>query len=233
MHTRMSFRVVSALLLLLLAVCVPTVSFAQQKKGNEAAIQRQAEQIRRLTEAQQSLQAENSNLAAQKLSLEEDLKAGRDRIEAAKQQGDTRVAALRRELKDGDARAAALATELDQAKRELSRQGERLAATEQQLAALREQAGSLQASLRGRDELLVRSRASEEGRLADLQQCRDHNGALASLAGDLLSAIDRGGLGGALVGTKPFDGFKRIHIETLIRGYRDQVADNRVGPAGR
>ena len=231
MHTRMSSRVVSALLLL--AVCVPTVSFAQQKKGNDAAIQRQAEQIRRLSESQQTLQAENSNLAAQKMSLEEDLKAGRDRLEAAKRQGDTRVAALRRELQDGNARAAALGTELEQARRDLARQNERLAATEQQLAAIRDQAGTLQASVRARDESLVRSRASEESRLADLQQCRDHNGALASLAGDLLSAIDRGGLGGALVGTQPFDGFKRIHIETLIRGYRDQVADNRVGPAGR
>ena len=231
MHTRMSSRVVSALLLL--AVCVPTVSFAQQKKGNDAAIQRQAEQIRRLSESQQTLQAENSNLAAQKMSLEEDLKAGRDRLEAAKRQGDTRVAALRRELQDGNARAAALGTELEQARRDLARQNERLAATEQQLAATRDQAGTLQASVRARDESLVRSRASEESRLADLQQCRDHNGALASLAGDLLSAIDRGGLGGALVGTQPFDGFKRIHIETLIRGYRDQVADNRVGPAGR
>ena len=231
MHTRMSSRVVSALLLL--AVCVPTVSFAQQKKGNDAAIQRQAEQIRRLSESQQTLQAENSNLAAQKMSLEEDLKAGRDRLEAAKRQGDTRVAALRRELQDGNARAAALGTELEQARRDLARQNERLAATEQQLAAIRDQAGTLQESVRARDESLVRSRASEESRLADLQQCRDHNGALASLAGDLLSAIDRGGLGGALVGTQPFDGFKRIHIETLIRGYRDQVADNRVGPAGR
>jgi predicted nucleic acid-binding Zn-ribbon protein len=231
MHTRMTSRVVSTLLLL--AVCVPTVSFAQQKKGNEAAIQRQAEQIRRLSEAQQALQAENSNLAAQKMSLEEELKAGRDRLEAAKRQDDTRVTALRRELQDGNARAAALGTELEQARRDLARQNERLAATEQQLAALREQAGTLQASLRVRDESLVRSRASEESRLADLQQCRDHNGALASLAGDLLTAIDRGGLGGALVGTQPFDGFKRIHIETLIRGYRDQVADNRVGPAGR
>jgi chromosome segregation ATPase len=231
MHTRMSSRVVSALFLL--AVCVPTVSFAQQKKGNDAAIQRQAEQIRRLSESQQTLQAENSNLAAQKMSLEEDLKAGRDRLEAAKRQGDTRVAALRRELQDGNARAAALGTELEQARRDLARQNERLAATEQQLAAIRDQAGTLQASVRARDESLVRSRASEESRLADLQQCRDHNGALASLAGDLLSAIDRGGLGGALVGTQPFDGFKRIHIETLIRGYRDQVADNRVGPAGR
>jgi predicted nucleic acid-binding Zn-ribbon protein len=231
MRTRMSSRVVSTLLLV--AVCVPAVSFAQQKKGNDAAIQRQAEQIRRLSESQQTLQAENSNLAAQKMSLEEELKAGRDRLDAAKRQGDTRVTALRRELKDGDARAAALGTELEQARRELTRQSERLAATEQQLAALREQAGTLQASLRGRDESLVRSRASEESRLADLQQCRDHNGAIASLAGDLLSAIDRGGLGGALVGTQPFDGFKRIHIETLIRGYRDQVADNRVGPAGR
>lgn len=232
MHTRMSSRVVSALLLL--AVCVPTVSFAQQKKGNDAAIQRQAEQIRRLSESQQTLQAENSNLAAQKMSLEEELKAGRDRLEAAKRQGDTRVAALRRELQqEGNARVAALGTELEQARRDLARQNERLAATEQQLAALREQAGTLQASLRGRDESLVRSRASEESRLADLQQCRDHNGALASLAGDLLTAIDRGGLGGALVGTQPFDGFKRIHIETLIRGYRDQVADNRVGPAAR
>ncbi len=231
MRPRMSSRVVSTLLLV--AVCVPAVSFAQQKKGNDAAIQRQAEQIRRLSESQQTLQAENSNLAAQKMSLEEELKAGRDRLDAAKRQGDTRVTALRRELKDGDARAAALGTELEQARRELTRQSERLAATEQQLAALREQAGTLQASLRGRDESLVRSRASEESRLADLQQCRDHNGAIASLAGDLLSAIDRGGLGGALVGTQPFDGFKRIHIETLIRGYRDQVADNRVGPAGR
>ena len=231
MHTRMSSRVVSALLLL--AVCVPTVSFAQQKKGNDAAIQRQAEQIRRLSESQQTLQAENSNLAAQKMSLEEDLKAGRDRLEAAKRQGDTRVAALRRELQDGNARAAALGTEIEQARRDLARQNERLAATEQQLAAIRDQAGTLQAAVRARDESLVRSRASEESRLADLQQCRDHNGALASLAGDLLSAIDRGGLGGALVGTQPFDGFKRIHIETLIRGYRDQVADNRVGPAGR
>ncbi len=231
MHTRLSPRVVSTLLLL--AVCVPSVSFAQQKKGNEAVIQRQAEQIRRMTETQQTLQAENSNLAAQKMSLEEDLKAGRDRLEATKQQSDTRVAALRRELKDGDARATALTTELEQARRELARQTERIAATEQQLAAMREQAGTLQASLRGRDESLVRSRASEESRLADLQLCRDHNGALASLSGDLLSAIDRGGLGGALVGTQPFDGFKRIHIETLIRGYRDQVADNRLAPAGR
>jgi hypothetical protein len=231
MHARMSSRVVSTLLLVV--VCIPTVSFAQQKKGNEAAIQRQAEQIRRMTEAQQTLQAENSNLAAQKMSLEEDLKAGRNRLEAAKQQGDTRMAALRRELKDGDARATALTAELEQARRELTRQNERLAATEQQLAAMREQAGTLQASLRGRDESLARSRASEESRLIDLQQCRDHNGALASLSGDLLSAIDRGGLGGALVGTQPFDGFKRIHIEALIRGYRDQVADNRLGSAGR
>lgn len=231
MDNRMSSRVVS--MLLLLAVCIPTVSFAQQKKGNEAAIQRQAEQIRRMTEAQQTLQAENSNLTAQKMSLEEDLKAGRDRLEAAKQQGDTRVAALRRELKDGDARATALTAELEQARRELTRQNDRIAATEQQLATMREQAGTLQASLRGRDESLVRSRASEESRLADLQQCRDHNGALASLSGDLLSAIDRGGLGAALVGTQPFDGFKRIHIESLIRGYRDKVADNRLGTAGR
>jgi chromosome segregation ATPase len=232
MRTRMSSRVASALLLV--AACLPAAASAQQqKKGNEAAIQRQADQIRRLTESQQSLQAENSNLAAQKMSLEEDLKAGRDRLEAAKRQGDTRVAALRREVQDGTARAAALGTELDQARRDLARQNERLAATEQQLAALRDQAGTLQTSLRARDETLVRARASEESRVADLQQCRDHNAALASLAGDLLSAIDRGGLGGALVGTQPFDGFKRIHIETLIRGYRDQVADNRVAPAAR
>lgn len=232
MRAPVTHRLASALLFA--AACLPVAAPAQQqKKGNDAAIQRQAEQIRRLTEAQQKLQGENSNLAAQKSSLEDDLKAAREKLDAAQRQGESRLATARRDLKDSDAKAAALGTELEQAKRELARQAERLAGAEQQLAALREQAGGLQASVRTRDEALARSRAAEEARTGDLLQCRDHNQAIASLAGDMLTAIDRARLGDALVGSAPFDGYKRVHVETLIRRYREQIADHRALPPSR
>lgn len=232
MRVHAPYRLAAALLLA--ASCVPSSASAQQqKKGNEAAIQRQADQIRRLTEAQQQLQGENSNLAAQKASLEDDLKATREKLDAAQRQNDSRLAAARRDLKGSDAKAAALAAELEQARRELARQAERLAATEQQVGVLREQAGGLTVALRTRDEALARSRAAEESRTGDLMQCRDHNHVIASLAADMLSAIDRAQLGDALVGSAPFDGYKRVHVEVLIRRYREQIADHRVVPASR
>jgi chromosome segregation ATPase len=225
---------------LLLALPVATGARAQSqaptKKGNDAAIQRQAEQIRRLTEAQQRLQADNSNLAARQSVLEEDLaaaKTARDRTAADRRQLEARLATARRELEASEAKAARLEGELGQARGEQQRLGERQAATEQSLAALREQTGALQAALRAREASLAQSLASDERRGSELARCREHNGALALLSSELLTAIDRGGLGIALLGAEPFSGFKRVRIESLIQDYRDRIADHRLAEPKR
>jgi chromosome segregation ATPase len=213
------------------ALAAPAAAQAPPKKGNDAAIQRQAEQIRRLTEAQQKLQAENSNLAARQSVLEDDLKAAaavRDRLAADRRRDDGRLATVRRDLESSEAKAARLATELEEARRDLQRTGERLAAGEQALAAQREQAGTLSATLRARDSALAQLTASDARRGADLAQCRDHNRELARLSSDLIDAIERGGMGEALVATAPFSGYKRVRIETLVQDYRDRVAEQRV-----
>jgi chromosome segregation ATPase len=231
-------RIAPPVATLLAAIAVATAAGAQTppKKGNDAAIQRQAEQIRRLTESQQRLQAENSNLAARQSVLEDDLKvanAARERLNADRRQVDARLATARRDLEASEAKAARLGAELDQARAERQRLGDRQAATEQALAALREQAGTLQATLRARDASLAQSVASDERRSGELGQCREHNRELAQLSAELLAAIDRGGLGSALVGTEPFSGFKRVRIESLIQDYRDRVADNRISEPKR
>jgi chromosome segregation ATPase len=182
------------------------------------------------------LSGENSNLAAQKSSLEEDLKAAqtaRDRLGAAQKQGDQRLAATKRDLDASEAKASAAATELEQMRRELQRLTERQATTEQALAAQKEQSGTLQATLRTRDEALARSTASDQARAGELAQCRGDNTALSTIASDLLTAIDRAGVGQALLGTEPFSGFKRVRIEALIQDYRDKIDDRRLGSGPR
>ncbi len=85
-----------------------------------------------------------------------------------------------------------------------------------------------EATLRARDSALAQLTASDARRGADLAQCRDHNRELARLSSDLIDAIERGGMGEALVGTAPFSGYKRVRIETLVQDYRDRVAEQRV-----
>ncbi|MFN9773133.1 MAG: hypothetical protein ACK54X_10990 [Burkholderiales bacterium] len=228
-----------AALVAALSTTVPG-AFAQAPKDGAA---RQAEQLRRMQQQQQQLQqelsrlsAENSNLAAQKSSLEGDLaaaRAARDRTGAALRQGDTRIAAVRRDLEAADARATSLAAELEQARRDLKAATERVAATDRALGAAREDGALAKAVLAARDDALRRSVVLERTRGTELEQCREHNGALALLSSELLAAIDRGGLGTALVGTEPFNGFKRVRIESLMQDYRDRVADNRLAEPKR
>ena len=228
---------------LLVAACSAVVVLPVGAQPAKDGAARQAEQFRRMQQAQATLQkevarlsGENSNLAAQKSSLEEDLKAAqtaRDRLGAAQKQGDQRLAATKRDLDASEAKASAAATELEQMRRELQRLTERQATTEQALAAQKEQSGTLQATLRTRDEALARSTASDQARAGELAQCRGDNTALSTIASDLLTAIDRAGVGQALLGTEPFSGFKRVRIEALIQDYRDKIDDRRLGSGPR
>jgi len=218
----------------------PGALFAQSA-GDGAA--RQAEQMRRMQQAQSRLQqdlsratAQNTELTARVATLEAELKqaaSARDRLASTQKASDSRVATLKRDADSIEARSAALGTELETARRELLRTGERSTDSERALAAARSQLEQRQATLKAREGELRTAQSAADARGGELQQCREHNAVLAGVSSDLLSAIDRNGLGTSLPGLPSAPGYTRVRVESLIQSYRDKVSDHSALPVAR
>jgi len=209
----------------------PVSAHAQSgAKKADPGIARQAEAIRNLQASQAQLKAENEKLLADKTTadnaraaLEKQLATDRDRIQALS----------RRQVGEKEAAVARLERELAQARKEAADTGERLKEAEGQRQAESVRAQQALARIKEQEALLAQSATDSRDLAGRLTACRGNNIALSGITSDLLTAIERGGYGDALVGTEPFSGYKRVRVEALIQEYRDKVGDQRSALGGR
>jgi chromosome segregation ATPase len=209
----------------------PAPAHAQSgAKKADPGIARQAEAIRNLQASQAQLKAENEKLLADKTAadtaraaLEKQLATDRDRIQAQS----------RRQVGEKEAAVARLERELAQARKEAADTGERLKEAEGQRQAESVRAQQALARIKEQEALLAQSATDSRDLAGRLTACRGNNIALSGITSDLLTAIERGGYGDALVGTEPFSGYKRVRVEALMQEYRDKVDDQRSALGGR
>ena len=209
----------------------PAPVFAQSgAKKPDPGMARQAEAIRSLQASQAQLKAENAKLLADKAAaddaraaLERRLAGDRDRVQAQS----------RRQVGEKESTIARLERELAQARKEASDTGERLKQAEGQRQAESMRTQEALARIKDQEALLAQGATDNRDLAGRLTACRGNNIALSGITSDLLTAIERGGYGDALVRTEPFSGFKRVRVETLLQEYRDKVDDQRTSLGGR
>lgn len=211
----------------------PAPALAQTQSGAkkaDAGIARQAEAIRNLQASQTQLKAENDKLLADKTAadnaraaLEKQIATDRDRIQAQS----------RRQAGEKEATIARLERELAQARKEAADTGERLKEADGQRQAESMRTQQAQARIKEQEALLAQGATDSRDLAGRLTACRGNNIALSGITSDLLTAIERGGYGDALVGTEPFSGYKRVRVEALLQEYRDKVDDQRSALGGR
>jgi hypothetical protein len=209
----------------------PAPVFAQSgAKKPDPGMARQAEAIRSLQASQSQLKAENAKLLADKAAaddaraaLERRFASDRDRVQAQS----------RRQVGEKESTIARLERELAQARKEASDTGERLKQAEGQRQAESMRTQEALARVKDQEALLAQGATDSRDLAGRLTACRGNNIALSGITSDLLTAIDRGGYGDALVRTEPFSGFKRVRVETLLQEYRDKVDDQRTSLGGR
>jgi hypothetical protein len=209
----------------------PAPVFAQSgAKKPDPGMARQAEAIRSLQASQAQLKAENAKLLADKAAaddaraaLERRLAGDRDRVQAQS----------RRQVGEKESTIARLERELAQARKEASDTGERLKQAEGQRQAESMRTQEALARIKDQEALLAQGATDSRDLAGRLTACRGNNIALSGITSDLLTAIERGGYGDALVRTEPFSGFKRVRVETLLQEYRDKVDDQRTSLGGR
>jgi flagellar biosynthesis GTPase FlhF len=211
----------------------PALALAQTQSGAkkaDAGIARQAEAIRNLQASQTQLKAENDKLLADKTAadnaraaLEKQIATDRDRIQAQS----------RRQVGEKESTIARLERELAQARKEAADTSARLkdADAQRQAESLRTQ--QAQARIKEQEALVAQGVTDSRDLAGRLTACRGNNIALSGITSDLLTAIERGGYGDALVGTEPFSGYKRVRVEALMQEYRDKVDDQRSALGGR
>ena len=209
----------------------PAPVFAQSgAKKPDPGMARQAEAIRSLQASQAQLKAENAKLLADKAAaddaraaLERRLASDRDRVQAQS----------RRQVGEKESTIARLERELAQARKEAADTGERLKQAEGQRQAESMRTQEALARIKDQEALLAQGATDSRDLAGRLTACRGNNIALSGITSDLLTAIERGGYGDALVRTEPFSGFKRVRVETLLQEYRDKVDDQRTSLGGR
>jgi predicted RNase H-like nuclease (RuvC/YqgF family) len=209
----------------------PASVFAQSgAKKPDPGMARQAEAIRSLQASQSQLKAENAKLLADKAAandaraaLERRLASDRDRVQAQS----------RRQVGEKESTIARLERELAQARKEAADTGERLKQAEGQRQAESMRTQEALARIKDQEALLAQGATDSRDLAGRLTACRGNNIALSGITSDLLTAIERGGYGDALVRTEPFSGFKRVRVETLLQEYRDKVDDQRTSLGGR
>ena len=209
----------------------PAPVFAQSgAKKPDPGMARQAEAIRSLQASQAQLKAENAKLLADKAAaddaraaLERRFASDRDRVQAQS----------RRQVGEKESTIARLERELAQARKEASDTGERLKQAEGQRQAESMRTQEALARIKDQEALLAQGATDSRDLAGRLTACRGNNIALSGITSDLLTAIERGGYGDALVRTEPFSGFKRVRVETLLQEYRDKVDDQRTSLGGR
>jgi hypothetical protein len=209
----------------------PAPVFAQSgAKKPDPGMARQAEAIRSLQASQSQLKAENAKLLADKAAaddaraaLERRFASDRDRVQAQS----------RRQVGEKESTIARMERELAQARKEASDTGERLKQAEGQRQAESMRTQEALARVKDQEALLAQGATDSRDLAGRLTACRGNNIALSGITSDLLTAIDRGGYGDALVRTEPFSGFKRVRVETLLQEYRDKVDDQRTSLGGR
>jgi hypothetical protein len=209
----------------------PAPVFAQSgAKKPDPGMARQAEAIRNLQASQAQLKAENAKLLADKAAtddaraaLERRLASDRDRVQAQS----------RRQVGEKESTIARLERELAQARKEAADTGERLKEVDGQRQAESMRTQQALARIKDQEALLAQGATDSRDLAGRLTACRGNNIALSGITSDLLTAIERGGYGDALVRTEPFSGYKRVRVETLLQEYRDKVDDQRTALGGR
>ena len=199
-------------------------------KKADPGMARQAEAIRSLQASRAQLKAENAKLRADKTaaddaraSLERRLAADRDRVQAQS----------RRQVGEKESTIARLERELAQARKEAADTGERLKEADGQRQAESMRTQQALARIKEQEALLDQGATDSRDLAGRLTACRGNNIALSGITSDLLTAIDRGGYGDALIRTEPFSGYKRVRVENLLQEYRDKVDDQRTSLGGR
>ncbi len=199
-------------------------------KKADPGMARQAEAIRSLQASQAQLKAENAKLLADKTaaddaraSLERRLAADRDRVQAQS----------RRQVGEKESTISRLERELAQARKEAADTGERLKEADGQRHAESMRTQQAMARIKEQEALLAQGATDSRDLAGRLTACRGNNIALSGITSDLLTAIDRGGYGDALIRTEPFSGYKRVRVENLLQEYRDKVDDQRTSLGGR
>jgi predicted RNase H-like nuclease (RuvC/YqgF family) len=209
----------------------PALALAQSgAKKPDPGVARQAEAIRNLQASQTQLKAENAKLLAEKTAaddaraaLEKRLATDRDRVQAQS----------RRQVGEKESTIARLERELAQARKEAADTGARLKDADGQRQAESMRTQQALDRVKEQEALLAQNATDSRDLAGRLTACRGNNIALSGITSDLLTAIERGGYGDALIGTEPFSGYKRIRVEALMQEYRDKVNDQRSALGGR
>ncbi len=184
---------------------------------------REQEQIRRLRQQVQQLQAElaTSQQAAQAARADADKRAGQAQAEAQRARRSASGSAER--LKELDERVQALTGERDALQGQLTAAQGELESTRTALARARAQSGADTLRVERREAELATLQQRFTGQNTALELCARHNQALRTVSLELLDRWQRTDWRDVVAAREPFVQSARVRIENLVQGYEEQI----------
>lgn len=191
---------------------------------------REQEQLRRLRQQVQQLQAEQGTAQQQLQRITAEHKTLTDQLKAAQAEtGQVRASAGQRSraLATLQAETAALKTERDGLQAELGRSKEGLADSQQRLQRSTTEGAELRRRITDSEALYASLRRERSVVGEQLVTCSAHNTELLQVGHDLLGRYGNFGLGETLAAREPFLQFKRVQLENLAQSYRSRIEAQR------
>ncbi len=194
---------------------------------------REQEQIRRLRQQVQQLQADlaSAQQSAQAARAEADKRAGAAQAEASRARRSAGTSAAR--VQELEQRLQAVSTERDGLQTQLTASQAEVERLRPALAQARAQSGADTLRVQRRETELegLQQRFARQNAALDL--CSRHNQSLRSVSLDLLGRWQRMDWRDALASKEPFVQTERVRIENLVQGYEEQIDRASLAPAQR
>lgn len=178
---------------------------------------REREMLRRAQEALRQSQADNAELAQQKVAVEEKLKTASGQVETARSASKSAQATLRMQLDSATAAGADLTRQLGEANQQIAELTSRQKETATQLGA--------------RESQLKQVNQQLEGSQAANSRCEAKNLQLYQYSQELVARYEKKGVWSALTQKDPVLGIKEVGIENVVQEYREKIAGQRIQPS--
>ncbi|AHF89894.1 hypothetical protein OPIT5_06310 [Opitutaceae bacterium TAV5] len=208
-------KTVSKILLhALVGLCLSGVALAQQPADAAAQTELRLREALRATTLQ--LRSAQTDLAA--------LQLVKDEIEKERDAFKKELAAVKKQAEADRAAAEKTAEALNKQIGEKDTKIAELTATGAQWKKTAEDTNALALKLDAERNRLEAVSAEWERRAADRET---RNVALVRLSQEILTRLERFGLGDALTAREPFVRTKRVELQTLVQDYADRITDNK------
>ena len=197
-----------------LFLAVPLCAFSQQQQDTPETRLREA--LRNTTVQLRTAQSDNAGLQVTQAETETERDTLKKQLADLTKQSEKDRAKSSKEIADLTAKSSALEEKNTKLLAELNRTRD----IAQQAAALAKTKELARTNLEIRVAELERTVADREGK----------NIALVKVAGEILTRLQKFGLGDAIKSKEPFIGAKRVQIQALVQDYNDKILDQKYQP---